>query len=265
METIEQNLQREINRYTGAFRTSPIEVILAESSSLPHKLRREMLAITYAIRVQSIPNHLNHQCFMNLGNTYSQRQTSIRPMNIRYLETANRYSSLPEDNDDYTQHLHNHHSIAPWWRKTPNINISLNELKKQDTPSSTYKLLFLEQTQKYTVHQIIHTDGSHSLSAINTLEDPFTFNIWAIKILEINTNLTSTNKVVTIMWVPSHTNITGNELADSASKDATTNMVDAGIPVLLEDVEKYVKQKFTEYGKTIGMSTTDNSEESSHQ
>ncbi|KAG5867425.1 hypothetical protein JTB14_013822 [Gonioctena quinquepunctata] len=42
------------------------------------------------------------------------------------------------------------------------------------------------------------------------------------------------------------TNITGNELADSAAKDVTTNMVDTGIPVPLEDVKKYVKQKFTE-------------------
>ncbi|KAG5882520.1 hypothetical protein JTB14_006793 [Gonioctena quinquepunctata] len=93
---------------------------------------------------------------------------------------------------------------------------------------------------------IMEAKGFDSLSAINTLEDPFTLNVWAIKILEINTNLTSTNKMVTIMWVPSHTNITGNELADSAAKDATTNMVDAGIPVPLEDVKKYVKQKFTE-------------------
>ncbi|KAG5866434.1 hypothetical protein JTB14_017501 [Gonioctena quinquepunctata] len=68
-----------------------------------------------------------------------------------------------------------------------------------------------------------------SLSAINTLEDPFTLNVWAIKILEINTNLTSTNEMVTIMWVPSHTNITGNELADSAAKDATTNICETEI------------------------------------
>ncbi|KAG5897393.1 hypothetical protein JTB14_013485 [Gonioctena quinquepunctata] len=37
-----------------------------------------------------------------------------------------------------------------------------------------------------------------------------------------------------------------NNNNNSAAKDVTANMVDAGIPVTLEDVKKYVKQKFIE-------------------
>ncbi|KAG5866412.1 hypothetical protein JTB14_025349 [Gonioctena quinquepunctata] len=135
-----------------------------------------------------------------------------------------------------------------------NINEHLNnEILTLDKLARSRGFLFSKEKTN-CIHfcklRLAHPDPElfiqDSLSAINTLEDPFTLNVWAIKILEINTNLTSTNKMVTIMWVPSHTNITGNELADSAAKDATTNMVDAGIPVPLEDVKKYVKQKFTE-------------------
>lgn len=84
-----------------------------------------------------------------------------------------------------------------------------------------------------------------SLSAIKVLENRFTQNEWAIKIIETYTYLKSINKEVTIMWIPSHVNIVGNVLADSAAKHATTGLVDEGIPVPLDDIKKAIKQNLT--------------------
>lgn len=63
---------------TGAFRKSPIQAILTEFSSIPVRLRREMSMITYGEKVQSIPNHLNYQCSINMENTH--RPTTTKPI-----------------------------------------------------------------------------------------------------------------------------------------------------------------------------------------
>ncbi|CAH1106191.1 unnamed protein product [Psylliodes chrysocephalus] len=45
------------------------------------------------------------------------------------------------------------------------------------------------------------------------------------------------------MWIPGHSSIRGNDLADSAARNATFGATDEGIPIPLDDVKNYIKNK----------------------
>lgn len=149
---------------TGAFRTSPIEALLVESSVLPLNLRRDMQLLTYASKVQSLPRNLNLQKFSEEVNEYIDTPTRTRPANIRFLETSDKHGINPR----FKVTLH-HQDVPPWMRSLPIINTILTKWRKESTPPSTYKALFLEQIEQFDQHLMIYTDGSKNHEGVGAL------------------------------------------------------------------------------------------------
>ncbi|KAG5891271.1 hypothetical protein JTB14_020442 [Gonioctena quinquepunctata] len=64
-----------------------------------------------------------------------------------------------------------------------------------------------------------------SLSSVQALQDPFSRDPLVRIILAPINWLRSQNKSVSFLWIPSHYGIAGNELVDSAAKDAAQEAV----------------------------------------
>lgn len=56
-------------------------------------------------------------------------------------------------------------------------------------------------------------------------------------------NSVTDGKHIYIMWVPSHTGIVGNEIADVMAKEAIKDPVQLDIPTSTEDIKKVIKNK----------------------
>ncbi|XP_070506828.1 uncharacterized protein [Chironomus tepperi] len=81
-----------------------------------------------------------------------------------------------------------------------------------------------------------------SLSAIQALRNTHTKNVMA---QQIQDKLRDINTETTIMWIPSHTGIKGNEEADINAKEATKQRPYTKYKILLEDVIKHIKEHVT--------------------
>ena len=75
------------------------------------------------------------------------------------------------------------------------------------------------QEEKYQ-NAIIISDSKTAISAIN---NTYSTNNTILNILELHEKLTHNGTKTEILWIPSHIGIGGNEKADLAAKDATTN------------------------------------------
>ncbi|CAH2020932.1 unnamed protein product [Acanthoscelides obtectus] len=82
---------------------------------------------------------------------------------------------------------------------------------------------------------------SDSLSVISSIGNNFTKDERISRILNLTSSLENDHKKVRFIWVPSHVNIIGNELADAAAKQAATMAPDEGIPTPLSDYVKHLK------------------------
>ncbi|CAH2019761.1 unnamed protein product [Acanthoscelides obtectus] len=82
---------------------------------------------------------------------------------------------------------------------------------------------------------------SDSLSVISSIGNNFTKDERISRILNLTSSLENDHKKVRFIWVPSHVNIIGNELADAAAKQAATMPPDEGIPTPLSDYVKHLK------------------------
>nr|CAI5832990.1 unnamed protein product [Callosobruchus analis] len=61
---------------------------------------------------------------------------------------------------------------------------------------------------------------SDSLSVLKALNDPFTMNPLLQQVFNVYYRTTLIHKQVTFVWCPDHVNISGNELADRAAREA---------------------------------------------
>ncbi|KAG5870009.1 hypothetical protein JTB14_001438 [Gonioctena quinquepunctata] len=83
---------------------------------------------------------------------------------------------------------------------------------------------------------------SDSLSAIRSIENKFTKSLYSLRILELVTHLSSKGEKCTLLWIPSHSNILGNEKADIAAQQATLSPEDEGIPIPSLDLRIAIKE-----------------------
>ena len=82
---------------------------------------------------------------------------------------------------------------------------------------------------------VIFTD---SLSALQFLDNPSMDHKIKLKILEL---LNSSNKNILMEWVPGHSSIRGNDLADSAAKESLNNDMIVKLPIMFGDFKSLIK------------------------
>ena len=111
----------------GAFRTSPIESLYAESNEPSIYIRREKLSLQYVTKLAANPRNSAYDCVFNpkYERFYNNKPTAIKPLGLRIqplLEEANiniknvQPFSLP--------------SKEPWTLNPPKIILDLHKNKK---------------------------------------------------------------------------------------------------------------------------------------
>ena len=141
----------------GAFRTSPVESLYAESNEPTLYIRRVKLPLQYTTKLAANPKNPAHKCVFNpkYERFYKNTPSTIKPLGLRIqplLEQANisiknvQPFSLP--------------SIEPWTQNPPKVILDLHKNKKSEADSHIFKTEFLEIKSAYKHYISIYTDGS---------------------------------------------------------------------------------------------------------
>ena len=121
----------------GAFRTSPVESILAEANEPSLYLRREKLALNFICQVKSNPNNpANDAIEPKYERLYERKPKAIRPIGLR-MKTSIEDSGLTLDSIKH----HTVPEIPPWIIKTPNVLLDLSNAKNQIPAQFNFNLI----------------------------------------------------------------------------------------------------------------------------
>lgn len=144
----------------GAFKTSPIDSILAEANEPPLEIRRKLLSLTYAARIKVTPNNPVHNTIFNgkkINEHNNAKPNFPKPLYSRILNYLEEFS-LEFPNIVTT----NDRPDPTWCSPPPKIDFNLTKYSKQDTDPNVFRQLFLELKNTYRDHDEIYTDGSKS-------------------------------------------------------------------------------------------------------
>ena len=141
----------------GAFCTSPVESLYAESNEPSLYTRREQLSLQYTTKLAANPKNPAYYCVFNpkYERFYNNTPSAIKPLGLRMqplLEQANisiknvQPFSLP--------------SKEPWTQNPPKVILDLHKNKKSEVDSHIFKNEFLEIKSAYKHYMSIYTDGS---------------------------------------------------------------------------------------------------------
>lgn len=99
---------------------------------------------------------------------------------------------------------------------------------------------------------IIHSD---SLSVIQAIQKPYNRHPTIQRIQDNLHKSIEKNKKITILWIPSHVGVQGNEDVDAAAKRAASLDVVEDVPVPVADIKNHIKnklkQKWRNYWNTL--------------
>ena len=141
----------------GAFRTSPISSLHVEANELPLHLRREKLALQYAIKLRANPSNPAYEVTFHPrnGDFYERKPNAIHSFGFRIR------GPLSEICPDVTRVIPcTVPSSPPWKLCQPVVNLSLTKDKKDCTDALLFRTKFLELKDGYKDHHAIYTDGS---------------------------------------------------------------------------------------------------------
>ena len=145
----------------GAFRTSPVESLYVEAEEPSLYLRREKLALQYAIRLAANPSNPTFKVTFaphisqDLIDHYDNKPNAIRSFGLRIaplLTSANINKEQIE--------THSVSEIPSWCIQKPIIDLSLHSEKKSESNPHLLKQNFHELQSYYSDHEHIYTDGS---------------------------------------------------------------------------------------------------------
>ena len=145
----------------GAFRTSPVESLHVEAEEPSLYLRREKLALQYAIRLAANPSNPTFKVTFaphisqDLIDLYDNKPNAIRSFGLRIA------SLLTSANINKEQiEIHSVSEIPSWCIRKPTIDVSLHSEKKSESNPHLLKQNFHELQSYYSDHEHIYTDGS---------------------------------------------------------------------------------------------------------
>ena len=145
----------------AAFRTSPVESLYVEAEEPSLYLRREKLALQYAIRLAAnplnptfkvtFPPHISEDTRQH----YENKPNAIKSFGLR-IEPLLQSANINQDKIE----THSVLEIPSWCIKKTTINLSLHSEKKSESNPHLLKQNFYELQPYYSDHEHIYTDGS---------------------------------------------------------------------------------------------------------
>ena len=147
----------------GAFRTSPVESLMAEANEPSLYNRREKLALNYITKVKANPNNPAYEEIFKpkYESLYEKNQKAIKPIGLR-LKSAIDTAELNLEN--VKEHTVPH--VPPWIIRTPTVLFQLNDNKKSSTNPLQFQSKFAELKSQYSNYTAIYTDGSKDKSKV---------------------------------------------------------------------------------------------------
>ena len=154
LETIQN---QSLRLCLGAFRTSPVASLHVEADELPMELRREKLALQYALKLSANPSNPAYNVTFKPKNTllYERKPNAIPSFGIRIKEALNKV--CPDENQICLYKLS---AIPPWRLCNPDVNLSLSQDKKGSIDPILFQSKFLELKENFNNHEEVYTDGS---------------------------------------------------------------------------------------------------------
>ena len=146
----------------GAFKSSPVESLYTEAEEPPLRLRREKLAIQYALKLSSHPENPTYKSLFDpqYENLYNAKEKTIRPLGLRLRP------KLKDINlQDYTI-IETIPEIPPWTLTPPKVNFEMTKAKKSETAEILYISKFNEIFENHPGYSRIYTDGSKTEDAV---------------------------------------------------------------------------------------------------
>ena len=254
----------------GAFRTSPVESLYAESNEPSLYTRREKLSLQYTTKLAANPKNPAHNCvfYPKYERFYNNTPSAIKPLGLRILPLLEQANTSIKNVQPFSLP-----SKEPWTQNPPRVILDLHKNKKSEVDSHIFKTEFLEFKSAYKHYMSIYTDGSKqdekvacaviSPNFTDSIRLPDNSSIFtaeakaidialyhirdqpekqfiiysdSLSVLRSLKNLDHRNpliqpmfrkynylssfKEIVFCWLPSHTNIRGNELADLEAKSA---------------------------------------------
>ena len=129
----------------------------AEAGELPLKLRKEKLALQYALKLRANKLNPTYLKAFQVKNTelYNRKLSAIRPFSLRVKEHLKILCPDLNNIEDY-----NTPKIPPWTLDRPLIDLSLTKFPKASIDPLVFQNLFGELRDKYNDYRDIYTDGS---------------------------------------------------------------------------------------------------------
>lgn len=142
----------------GAYRTSPIYSILAETEEMPLHLRRKEILLNTMIRAQA---HTDDPAFEHTVRKpvtdleYSIKTKTLRPPRVRFKSEIDKFNISTPKVIPRKQS-----AIPPWVKFTMPIDLELSEMQRSITTERTFRSRFLAIAEKYQDYTSLYTDGS---------------------------------------------------------------------------------------------------------
>ena len=280
---------------TGAFRSSPVQSLYAESGEPPLSLHRDYMNLIYYARLQRTVTPTYRVVFGPLAgcNSFGGRMKSSL-VDLKLTLPRVLRVGFPQ---------------IPPWKSPPEVD--LFEIRKRDLSDAEIRVRFLQHVSIYQGSVAIYTDGSKSEDGVGfaavgreatthgslpPAASIFTAELHAIlaavkmtrdmrdhsvvvycdsrSALQAVASLNSPHPVVreiqdwlavmsarmkiTLCWVPAHVGVCGNERADQRAKAAAEQPWDACFPLPHSDVKPIIRECLRKRWMELWRSTTNN-------
>ena len=145
----------------GAFRTSPVESLYVEAKEPSLYIRREKLALQYAMRLASNPSNPTFKVTFaphisqDMLDLYDNKPNVIRSFGLRIAPLLTSTNINKEQIE-----THSVSEIQSWCIRKPTIDLSLHSEKKSESNPHLLKQNFHELQSYNSDHEYIYTDGS---------------------------------------------------------------------------------------------------------
>lgn len=143
---------------TGAFRTSPVQSLYAETNQWSLNKRRVLLGNMYIMRILSCTTHPCRQLFLKprFETLFTNKPRTIPTMFFRYRILNEALDFYVDD----TMLVTHRTGYAPWEYRKPQCDFSLLKYNKHNTPKELLQQEFLDLQFRYAGCATYFTDGS---------------------------------------------------------------------------------------------------------